>query len=289
MLKDITYFFKISRPINLLISGVSFFIAAFFAKHHSFNFVADYHFWGVLLVILLIAAGGYWINDVYDFRIDRINKPDKAIVNTFLSVKKVLTVYWVMHFLLFAIVVWFVPFSLTFIFVSTAIVLFIYAAWLKRVSLIGNVVVAALTSLVILCAGYLYEITLSLAWMMMFAFEINLIREIVKDVEDIKGDLAFKLQTLPIQIGLKRTKYVLYFLYICLLVSCYVPVVVEYLKHQTLLVPYLSFSILAVQLPTLYLIYLLYHAINPSEYKKQSTYIKVIMLAGIVNLVLLAV
>ena len=50
-------------------------------------------FWATLLTIAGIAATGYWINDVYDFRIDRINKPNRTIVNAILSVKKVMTIY----------------------------------------------------------------------------------------------------------------------------------------------------------------------------------------------------
>jgi 4-hydroxybenzoate polyprenyltransferase len=288
--KDIYYFYKISRPLNLAISFLSFFIACFIAKsnRHSLRFLADWQFWAVSLVITLIAAGGYWVNDVYDFRIDRINKPERTVVNAFLSVKKVLTAYFVLHFLLFAFCfIWFPPIHILFVFTLAIFLLFIYAAWLKRVSVVGNLVVSFLTALVIITAGYLYGVNTPLTWMIIFAFQINLIREIIKDIEDVKGDFEYKLQTLPIQLGIDKTKWLLYLLFIIFIVTCNLPFMFQLSRNGDFLWNYLVFSVVFVQLPSVYLLIKLIYLKNYIELAFHSKVIKWIMLSGILTILFL--
>ena len=292
MLKDLTYFWLISRPLNIAISVLAFGVSCFIASHRSLDFLQDQHFWGVVITIGIIAAAGYWINDVYDFRIDRINKPHKAIVNAKLSVKKVMTVYLIVNFgiALFSIVFFSLLNSLypiSFINVISILLLFWYASYLKRTGVAGNLLIAFLITLVVLLAGYLYQINIPLIWTLVFAFEITLIREITKDVQDIKGDLAFQLHTLPIQIGIKRTKKVLYILYGAFILSCNLPLLYFYLKKGIFLWDYLWVSIFLVQIPMLLIWRLLAHSALPSDFGTQSQYLKYIMLSGILSVLLL--
>ena len=78
-LQNIRNFFHISRPGNVLMTCLSLCLGAYIAKNHSFIFLQHPIFWAITIATMLIGAGGYWINDAYDFRIDRINKPEKAI------------------------------------------------------------------------------------------------------------------------------------------------------------------------------------------------------------------
>jgi len=285
--KDIYYFYKISRPLNLAISFLSFFVASFIANRHSLRFLSDWQFWSVGIVIILIAAGGYWINDVYDFRIDRINKPTKTVVNAFLSVKKVLTAYFVLHFLLFAFCIIWAPLHILFVFTLAILLLFIYAAWLKRVSVAGNLVVSFLTALVIITAGYLYKVNIPLTWMMVFAFQINLIREIIKDIEDIKGDFHYKLQTLPIQLGINKTKWVLYLLFIIFIITCNLPFLYQTSQNGEYLWTYLASSVILVQLPSVYILIKLYTNKSFYELGFHTQAVKWVMLTGIITVLLL--
>ncbi|MEM6629730.1 MAG: geranylgeranylglycerol-phosphate geranylgeranyltransferase [Bacteroidota bacterium] len=292
MLKDLTYFFTISRPPNILISLVAFGASCYIASSHQFYFLQDPHFWGVSITIILIAATGYWINDVYDFRIDRINKPQRAIVNAKLSVKKVLTAYIIVNFAIsffslvnFSLLHGLYPIS--FINITSIVLLFWYASYLKRTGAAGNLLIAFLIALVVLLAGYLYRINMPLIWTLVFAFQITLIREITKDVEDIKGDLAFQLHTLPIQIGIRNTKRVLTILYILFIVSCNLPLAYYYLKEGQFLWEYLGVSLTLVQLPIFYLLYLLTRSAFPSDFSIQSRYLKYIMVSGILSILLL--
>ncbi|MFK7925561.1 MAG: geranylgeranylglycerol-phosphate geranylgeranyltransferase [Bacteroidia bacterium] len=275
--------------MNVLISVISFGVACFIATDHSFDFLGQFPFWGTALTITIIASAGYWINDVYDFRIDRINKPGKLVVNAILSGKKVLTGYFLVNMGILMFSFWYLGvktthYQVTFINFLSVLLLFIYASYLKRVSVAGNLVIAFLTALVILLAGYLYQVNIGLTWMIVFAFEITFLREIIKDIEDIKGDLKYNLQTLPIQIGIHRTKIVLYLLYAAFLISCYLPVILHYLRHEAWLWEYLLSSIILVQAPTIYLIYLLRAAKETEDYSQQSAYLKYLIFLGLITL-----
>jgi len=289
MIRDFKYFWAISRPINVLISLMAFGVSCFIANDHSPSFLRDKSFWAVATTIATIAATGYWINDVYDFRIDRINKPHKTVVNAKLSVKKVLTVYFFVNGLIALFSLWFfsilyADYQITFINITSMVLLFWYATHLKRTSVAGNLLIAFLIALVILLAGYLYKLNIPLFWTLVFAFQITFIREITKDVEDIKGDLAYQLKTLPIIIGIRNTRYILLILYLLFILSCNLPLVYYYLRVEIFLWRYLLASILLVQIPMMYLIHMLAQASFPSDFGIQSRYLKYIMITGIITI-----
>lgn len=290
MWRDLLNFIRISRPANVLISFLSFAVGCYLVSDKDLHFLLELPFWGTGLTIAIIAATGYWINDVHDFRIDRVNKPSKTVVNALLSVKKVLTVYFLtnMGILLFSLTYlgWYLgKFNITFINFVSVILLFIYASWLKRVSVAGNLVIAFMVALVLILAYYLLgDINLSLIWAIVFAFEITLIREITKDVQDIKGDLQFGLRTLPIQIGMRHTKQVLLVLYVIFLMSTYLPFVEAQWRMDQWLWAYLFLSVALVQVPCLYTIRLMWRAREPEDFGVQSGMLKILMLTGLVTL-----
>ncbi len=292
MLRDFKYFFLLSRPLNVGISMLAFFLACLVANDHALYFVKDLGFWLGSLVIGGIAAAGYWINDVFDFRIDRINKPSRTIVNALLSVKKVVTVYIVVNVGLLALSAWFMgfgfhQFEFTFINLFSVILLFWYASYLKRVGLPGNMAIALLVALVIILAGYLYRINMALVWMVMFAFEITLIREIIKDIEDIRGDLRFNLQTLPIQIGIRQTKWVVSVLFFLFLLSCYLPAIYRMATAGEFLWQYLWISMGLVQAPSLFLMNMLARATSASDFGVLSKNLKYLMISGMATILFL--
>lgn len=294
MLRDLKNFFLLSRPLNVLISCVAFGVSCYIAFYKSgFGFLEDLSFWVTAFCIAAIAATGYWINDVYDFRIDRINKPQQTIVNAYLSVKKVLTAYFISSFLIMSIsITYFIFFKkdyyqIVFINFLSIVLLFVYASYLKHISVVGNLVIAFLVALVIILAGYLYHINQELMYTIAFAFQITLLREITKDIEDIKGDLKFHLQTLPIQVGIRATKKVLWVLYVFFLISCYIPLLIHYAENQRILWTYLGLSFFLVQLPVVYNLILLHKSFQPSDFSIQARYLKYIIITGIFTILYL--
>ncbi len=289
MLKDLKAFLRISRPTNVVISFLAFGLACYLATR-STDFLFDSAFWGTALTIIIIAATGYWINDVYDFRIDRINKPEKAVVNAILSVKKVLTVYFfttmgILGFSFLFLGIYHERPHITFINFISVLLLFIYASYLKRTGVVGNLVISFLIALVLILAYYLtHHINMALVWAVVFSFEITLIREITKDVQDIKGDLAFQVKTMIIQVGMKRTQAFLSFLYVLFIFSTYLPFFYYLILYDLALWTYLILSILIVQLPAAWIMGMMLRETEPQKFGRQSSLLKYVMLTGMLTL-----
>ena len=289
MLKDIGYFIRLSRPVNIVISWIAFVVACYIANDGRLFFLGEAIFWITGLLVGGVAAGGYWINDVYDFRIDRINKPHKTLVNAYLSVKKVLTVYLISSFFLcsFSAIYhgyYHGRYEILGVILSCALGLFFYARQLKRTNLWGNLLIAVLAAMVVILGGMLYHIHAPLVWIALFSFEITLIREIVKDIEDMKGDKAFQLQTLPIRVGIVNTHRTLWVLVVIFVLSCYIPFIYAYFLERKFIWGYLLFSLLLVQCPILFVFRDLYNFSSPVHYAWLSKSLKYLIFSGIASL-----
>jgi 4-hydroxybenzoate polyprenyltransferase len=177
-----------------------------------------------LLAILCITAAGYIINDILDVETDKINKPSKVFITTVFTEENARK--WYLYLNTFGISLGIAislkiqkP-SLSFIFIGTTLLLYYYSKKLKSLPLIGNLTVASLITLNVLLlaifdvnptsknTNYNFVITTILI-IAFFAFCINLIRELIKDIEDIDGDYKLKMNTLPILIGRRRTKSII--------------------------------------------------------------------------------
>ncbi|HQV51858.1 MAG: geranylgeranylglycerol-phosphate geranylgeranyltransferase [Flavobacteriales bacterium] len=197
------------------------------------------HFWLLVFSTVLIAAAGNIINDYFDTRIDRINKPDEVIVGRTVKRRVAMTAHMLlsgMGLVIGAFVAWRSGLlKLTWIPLFSIAALWLYSTNLKRSLVIGNVLVATLTALVPLSVG-LYEIPLlaklfadpvviaaggeayqmeagfiiELWWWVLgfagFAFLSSLVRELQKDMADVKGDAAVGCRTVPIVWGMRRAK-----------------------------------------------------------------------------------
>jgi 4-hydroxybenzoate polyprenyltransferase len=208
---------------------------------------------------VLIAAGGNIINDYFDVKADKINKPNKVIIGKFVKPRLAIVLHWTLNFLAFSIALYLSwkqhSFWYLFIHLFSINALWIYSTQLKRRFLIGNIVIAALTGLVpILSALYIInsahiqvaEVDLSttthlVIFLAVFAAILNLIREIIKDMEDVKGDLLLRATTIPIKIGLSKSKRIVSVLLIATL-SFSAFLVAEYFQHLSLLQLYVTIS-----------------------------------------------
>jgi 4-hydroxybenzoate polyprenyltransferase len=183
--------------------------------------------WLFILDTVLIAAAGYVINDIYDQESDLLNKPRKSYISDgSLSVKSAWYYYWSL-ILLGLIIASFIAFSidklhLLVIYPTTVGLLFVYSKSLKKLPLIGNLVVALFCAFVpgiILYAEWEvlesarnsspaeYELVFGMFLSYLtFAFLSTLIREIIKDIEDMIGDKSAGYNTFPIKFGKKKAK-----------------------------------------------------------------------------------
>ncbi len=247
-MKAVLHFIRLLRPVNLLIVVLTMYFMRFFILgeilgHNDMELqMSEISFALLVLSILLIAAGGNIINDYFDLRADRINKPHRIIVGKHVKRRVAMVTHVVFNItgiLIGGYLAWEVGnWKLVMIHLFAAASLWFYSVIFKRELLIGNIVIALLAALIPLTVG-LFEIPLVMteygeevrAFFLQtapdtdpnmffkilyyfilgfagFAFLLTLIREIQKDLADIKGDRAVGCRTLPIVIGERRTKLI---------------------------------------------------------------------------------
>jgi 4-hydroxybenzoate polyprenyltransferase len=253
-----------------------------------------------LLVIatLCIAAAGNIINDIYDVDTDLINKPKKVIVGKSISEPKAFNLFLVLTII--GVCIGFYLSNLiekagfAAIFIFTSALLYLYSSSLKQTILIGNIIVSVLVALSIIIVGLfdllpvitpenqqtqltMFKILIDYA---LFAFVINLLREIIKDIEDIEGDTKAKMRTLPIVIGKNLTTKVLFVFSLVFLFSLIYYIITYLYKYQVAVGYFLLFIIG----PLLYFTIKIFNAKSKKELHHLSNVLKLIMLFGVLSL-----
>jgi 4-hydroxybenzoate polyprenyltransferase len=252
----------------------------------------------LVLATLCIASAGNIINDIYDVETDMVNKPDKVIVGKTISEKQANNLFiafnvigvglgfYVSHLLgkngFFAV------------FVIISALLYVYASYLKQILLVGNIVVSILVALSIIIVG-LFELspvitpenqTVQLTYFKIildyaiFAFLINLVRELAKDIEDIDGDHKAGMNTLPIAIGRDRATKVLFAMSLIPLFAV-VYYLVTFLYKQPIAIGYFLVFIVA---PLIYSVIKSFNAETKKEIHHISSILKLVMLFGMLSL-----
>lgn len=273
--------------------------------HPDARWALDDATFGLLLAAsLMIAAGGYVINDYFDINIDSINRPDRQVVERI--IKRRWAMIW--HILLsFAGLVMSVLVSrnvgnpLPGLFNGAAIaLLWFYSTDFKRRLLIGNVIIALLTAWVVLVLyvseaglGFTYSSPDQTAYIMDiyksgivfggFAFISSLIREAVKDLEDMEGDARYNCRTMPIVWGIRSTK-VYAGVWLIVLIGAVAALAVYFLLNQRWLLTFYLFS--TVSVPAIFIIHQLNKAELQKDYARLSLMIKIMMFFGTMTMIL---
>ncbi len=226
---------------------------------------------------IIIAAAGYIINDYYDVKIDYVNKPEKVIVGRHIKRRIVLFSHFALNMAGITLGFW-LSWKIAAINFVAAFLLWVYSNQLKRLPFIGNLLISLLTgaSLMVLAVYFERNFYLILNYAV-FAFSITIIREIIKDMEDMTGDELYGSKTLPIIWGVARTKVFLFILIFFFIILLF------YLSHilgNTILNTF--FVILLI--PISYFNFLLYKADTKKKFNELSNYCKLFMLAGIFSM-----
>ncbi|MBL6874529.1 MAG: geranylgeranylglycerol-phosphate geranylgeranyltransferase [Flavobacteriales bacterium] len=220
-------FVKLIRPINLFVLALIIVIIKFGLINQFINAPAltNFNFYLFLLSTLLITASGYIINDIYDEKVDKINKDHKRIINKEINSKSAITYYFLFNILALLIIIYValtikkIIFSL--IFLYSIFILWKYSKQLKYTFLKGNLVVSWLVALSILNLG-LFDIIpvinnenssriifLIIMIYSLFAFLMTFSREIIKDLEDTEGDKIYGANTIALNLGIYKTKRII--------------------------------------------------------------------------------
>ncbi|MDX2129971.1 MAG: geranylgeranylglycerol-phosphate geranylgeranyltransferase [Chloroherpetonaceae bacterium] len=172
---------------------------------------SDDGFWMLVLSGTLVGAAANIINDVFDIEIDRINKPLRPLVLGEIS-ESVAIYAWAIFNSLAVLLSFSVSFAAFAIAFFSAILLYVYSRWMKRVIVLGNLVVALVVSASI-CFGALFtDFHSKLLFPAGLTFIAVFAREILKDAEDIIGDRAGGIETLPTRIGIKKALFIIAFI-----------------------------------------------------------------------------
>lgn len=269
---------KLTRFGNLIIIGLAqYFTSGFLIGLET---IKDFHLFILSVSTICIAAAGYIINDYYDVKIDYINKPERVVIGK--SIKRRYAILF--HVILSStgiVLGLYLSWKIAAVNVFSVFLLWLYSNSLKRLPFVGNVAVALLTGLSIFMVDVYYRTGNSLIIIYAsFAFFMTLVREIIKDMEDLKGDNTFGCKTLPIIWGLRRTKFVIYA--ILGLFSIIVFVLNQFYKA----LPF-QYYILFLFAPLLWLLYRLIRADTIKDFAWLSSFCKVIMLLGILSMAFL--
>ncbi len=300
-------YLKLIRLPNLLIIALFQYLIRYkliipILLHYNYNPVlTDFRFFLLVLSTVLIAASGYVINDYFDIKIDLINKPERMVIYN-IGRRKVLFIHVILTFsgVFIGLFLSYIARSETwgFMFLLLPILLWYYSTTFKKQLFIGNLLVSFMTALVSIVVVSLEFYLLqrvhgssvinseacSVAWFWtlgfaFFAFIINLIREIIKDMEDIIGDRRGNCHTLPIELGMKYSK-ILVIIFVLIVIGT-IWSLYNYFSIFNNNIYILFYFIFAISVPLLISCILLIISKSPKEYHRISNIYKIIMLLGI--------
>lgn len=308
-IQTIKGFFQLIRYPNLLFIALTQFLFYYWIIVPYFNnnlqpkqLLQENDFFLLLIASVLIAAAGYIINDYFDIQIDNVNKPERLILGKLIKRRWAMLLHLVLSLaglFLTAIVAMHLDnlllLGLNFL---SVLMLLLYSSTFKKKLLIGNIIISVLTAWVVgvlfiteirlndtvymqlnqAALGSLYKVTLFYAG---FAFIVSLIREVVKDMEDMEGDRRFGCETMPIKWGIPSSK-VFVAVWIFVLIGL-LAAIAFYAMLNSWSWPFYALSF-AMIIQFYFLLKKLYYAQLTADFANISKVLKLIMLAGILSM-----
>lgn len=270
-------YLKIIRPVNCVITFISVIVAAFIANENSFPTIIVLF---AAFAAALTAAAGNVINDYFDIEIDKIAHSDRPLVTGQVTKNNALILYLLLNLsaLILSYLISMVAFGI--VLLSIFLLLF-YSASLKRMILFSNYIVAWLTGMVFIFGGIVVGNVSAAIIPALFAFMINFIREIVKDIQDIKGDLSTEVVTFPAKYGIDKSVVVITILTIILMLLTLYPFIFSYYKIEYFIVVMIVVNPLLV-----YFLKSIYKNHSIENFKKMSLLLKINMVIGLIAIYL---
>lgn len=301
---QLKHFFQLIRWKNLVLIALMQFLIKFyfFVPFESYNSLSYSSFYLFVFTTITITASGYIINDLIDLKVDLINKPKRVIIQKHLSISNAKKAYFSLLFIGLtcgvglSIIIKKPFYSL--IFITIILLLFIYSKFLKGKLLVGNLLVSLLLSFSILIL-LIFDFTppeSSLKWssyhiihklIVLYAFctfLLNLIREIIKDIEDVDGDFSQNLKTYSVVYGKENAKK------LALIISVFTVLFFLFIIFKQLRInsTALLYSLILVCIPLLYFCVKLYDSKTKLEYSYLSKILKIIILIGVLSIPLMS-
>ncbi|MGB5981667.1 MAG: geranylgeranylglycerol-phosphate geranylgeranyltransferase [Nonlabens sp.] len=290
-------FLKLIRWPNVLMTLFTQ-VVVYFALVVPSNLLLALEHWQFIFLITstaLLTASGNVINDIYDIPIDKVNKPDQVIVGQFISEKKAFRIYMILTVV--AVVLGFIVANsvdkpiLSSIFIVVSFALYSYASSLKSILLVGNLLISILVGLVVLIVGIfelfpvsamhtqqqLASVNIIILYFSLGAFILNLIREWIKDCEDVNGDRIGGRNTIALALGRQRASRMISLIIGSLVILMGYAAITWFAPYEIALY-YWIFLIMA---PLMIVGIQLWNAECVSKFHKLSFIMKLIMFTGI--------
>ncbi|MBP6432234.1 MAG: geranylgeranylglycerol-phosphate geranylgeranyltransferase [Ferruginibacter sp.] len=315
-MKTVAAFFRLIRWPNLVfivLTQVLFYYCIVLTTNNLNGFQLPFKFLQSLFLItistILIAAAGYVINDYFDLNIDQVNKPNKLVVNRFINRRWTILLHQIFSFLGVLISIWiFIKdgvFIILIINILSVTLLWFYSTTFKKKLLIGNIIVSILTAFVIL-VFYFYLISIPSREVVVpgwhttfttfydskltriailyasFSFIISLIREVIKDMEDIEGDEKYGCKTMPIVWGIPASKV---FVGVWIVVLIAVLTILQFYVMQFNWWLSIAYCVLFIITPLLIILQKLSKAQSTKDYHQLSSLVKLVMFTGILSMI----
>ena len=292
-------YLKLIRYQNLLMLAFMQLVFRYLFLKQSYVDLAltDFNYILLIFATVCIAAGGYVINNIMDQDTDEIAKPQNRVVGV--SVTETVAYNWYIGLTIVGVGIGFylsnVIYKPTFasMFILVATLLYMYATSFKQIPVLGNVIVALMLSTSIIIIGLFdilpaidvdnrfrmkeaFDILMHYA---IFAFIINLIREIVKDMEDMDGDYQSGINTLPIAIGVQKTKII-----VGVLTVLSIGILAYYVNSNLFELDYVVYYVMILIVgPLIYFGVKLLNATTKKEFHHLSLVLKIILFFGILS------
>ena len=307
-MKEIAAFFRLIRWPNLVFIAITqilfrYFILDFVYEQNHPGYeqikLSEKLFYLLVLASVCIAAAGYIINDYFDVNIDQVNKSSKVIIGNFIKRR------WAIFFHAFLSLAGlafsaYIGYKLNNIYIPvfnfiSILLLWFYSTTFKKKLLIGNIIISLLTAWVILVltlAEYRFRISPDdIVWHRLlkvsfvyagFAFIISLVREVIKDMEDMEGDADFGCKTMPIVWGLPASKV---FAGVWIIVLAGILIIIQIYVVQFGWWLSAIYSIITIIIPLFWLLRKLYQSNSKKDFHQLSGAVKMIMAAGILSMI----
>lgn len=275
--------FSVVRGYNIPIIALAQYLSAIFIlapEKRALEVLLDFNLFIIVLVSGLTIASGYIINNFYDSKKDLINRPNKSQLDRLVSQKTKLYVYFIINFVVF-LLAFFVSYRAVLFFSTYIFLIWFYSHKLKKITVIGNLTASFLAVLpffaILLYYKNLYPQIFAHA---MFLFLLILIREIIKDLENLKGDLANNYKTIPALYGEIISKKIITVLTISTIIPVYYLIEIFEVGYMDIYF-YISLIIL------IFFLQKLWKSNGKPDYLKLHNILKFLVVSGVFCIVLI--
>ncbi|WP_298303072.1 geranylgeranylglycerol-phosphate geranylgeranyltransferase [Flavobacterium sp.] len=275
--------FSVVRGYNIPIIALAQYLSAIFImapEKRALSVILDFNLFIIVLASSLTIASGYIINNFYDSKKDLINRPNKSKIDRLVSQRTKLQVYFTINFIIVLLAL-LVSFRAVLFFSVYIFLIWFYSHKLKKYPIIGNLTAAFLAVLpffaVLLYYKNLYPQIFAHA---SFLCLLILIREMIKDLENIKGDIANDYKTIPVKFGEQFTKKIITGLTVLTIFPVYLLVEIYDVGYMDIYF-YVSLIIL------IFFLLLLWKAENKTQYLQLHIILKFLIVSGVFCIVLI--